>query len=163
MKKISVLIVLFVLLLSKNLKAQDTTVNVPIVGFDHVEELLKTKNNDTVYVVNFWATWCKPCIKELPFFTGLEEKYADKKIKVYLVSLDFTKKHDRVVSYLKERSIKTSSVLLSAPDANAWIDKVDKSWSGAIPATVIFNNNKREFYEKQFHEKDLYETVETFF
>jgi thiol-disulfide isomerase/thioredoxin len=143
-------------------KAQDST-NVPIVGFDHVEQLLQPKNNDTTYVVNFWATWCRPCVKELPYITNLETKYAGKKIKVFLVSLDFKKNYDKMLEFLQKRNISTSAVLLSAPDANAWIDKVDKSWSGAIPATVIFNNSKRSFYEKEFHEEDLYKTIETFF
>lgn len=142
--------------------AQDST-NTPIVGFEHIEKLLQAKNNDTVYVINFWATWCKPCVKELPYITNLEKKYADKKIKVYLVSLDFKKNYNKMLDFLKKRNITTPTVLLSDPDANAWIDKVDKRWSGAIPATVIFNNTKREFYEKEFHEDDLYKTIETFF
>lgn len=157
-----ILLSFFLLVLSSSIKAQDST-SAPVVGFDHVEKLLKPKNNDTVYVINFWATWCKPCVKELPYITNLEKKYADKKIKVFLVSLDFTRNHNRMLTFLKERNITTETVLLSAPDANAWIDKVNKNWSGAIPATVIFNNDKREFYEQEFHEKELYKTVETFF
>lgn len=145
-----------------HLKAQDSA-STPIVGFDYVEKLLKPKNNDTTYIINFWATWCRPCVKELPYITSLEKKYADKKIKVTLVSLDFKKNYGKMLAFLKKRNITTSTVLLNAPDANAWIDKVDKSWTGSIPATIIFNSTKREFYEKEFHEDELHKTIETFF
>jgi len=157
-------LVLFLLLniAFSTMKAQDST-NTPIVGFDYVEQLLQPKNDDTTYIINFWATWCRPCVKELPFITNLETKYADKKIKVFLVSLDFKKNYDKMLAFLKKRNITTSAVLLSAPDANALIDRVDKSWGGAIPATLIFNNTKRAFFEQEFHEQDLYKTVESFF
>ena len=68
-----------------------------------------------------------------------------------------------MLTFLQEREITTEAVLLYEPDANAWIDKVNKSWSGAIPATVIFNATKREFFENEFHEEELYNIVETFF
>ena len=42
-----------------------------------------------VYLIDFWATWCKPCIKELPAFEELNARYQDKGLKVVLVSLDF--------------------------------------------------------------------------
>lgn len=160
-KKIGQLLVLLIIS-APVLKAQDSTTT-PMVGFDYVEKLLQPKNNDTTYVINFWATWCKPCIKELPYITNLETKYADKKIKVYIISLDFSKNYAKMLQFLKDRNIKTEGALLNAPDANAWIDKVDKRWSGAIPATVIFNKNKREFYEQEFEEEELYKAVEAFF
>lgn len=145
-----------------NTKAQDSA-SAPVVSFEYVEKLLQPKNNDTTYVINFWATWCKPCVAELPYITDLEKKFADKKIKVYIVSLDFKKYHDKMLAFLKKKGITTSAVLLSDPDANAWINKVDERWSGSIPATVIFNNTKHSFYEKEFHEAELYKIVETFF
>lgn len=162
MKFKTILTAFFLLIMGNSAKAQDST-TVPIVDFSHVEKLLETKNNDTVYVVNFWATWCRPCINELPYITNLETKYADKKIKVFIVSLDFKKNYSKMLEFLQKRKITTAAVLLSAPNANAWIDKVSETWSGAIPATVIFNKTKREFYEKEFHEKELYTTIETFF
>lgn len=158
----TVLLSFFFIIVFGTIKAQDSA-SAPIVDFDYVEKLLQPKDNDTLYVVNFWATWCRPCINELPYITNLEKKYADKKIKVFLVSLDFKRSHNRMLTFLKERNITTETVLLHAPDANAWINKINETWSGAIPATVIFNKTKSEFYEKEFHEKELYKTIETFF
>lgn len=150
------------LLFGTAMQANDTT-KVPIVGFDYVQEVLQQKDNDTTYIINFWATWCKPCVKELPYFDSLQIKYAGKKIKVLLVSLDFKKYYEKLLlPYIAKHSITTPVVLLHAPDANAWIDKVNKSWSGAIPATIIFKNQRREFYEQEFHSEELYTLVESF-
>ncbi len=153
---------LFLLFGTNLIKANDTT-KVPIVGFDYVQQVLQQKDNDTTYIINFWATWCKPCVKELPYFDSLQTKYAGKKIKVLLVSLDFKKNYEKMLlPYVAKRNITTPVVLLHAPDANAWIDKVDKRWSGAIPVTIIFKNQRREFYEKEFHAQELYTLVESF-
>ncbi len=116
--------------------------------------------DDRVHVINFWATWCAPCIKELPYFDALTEKYGDK-IKVTLVSLDFPKRIDSaLVPFLAKNQLKSEVVLLDDGRANEWIDMVDPNWSGAIPATLVFMNGKKRFYEQEFHSfKELEEIV----
>lgn len=152
---------LAVLLHTNPLRAQNID-SVPIVGFEYVQQLMQQKN-DTTYVINFWATWCKPCIQELPHFTSLQAHYPDKKLKVILVSLDFKKNYQTaLLPYLKKNNIITPVVLLYEPDANSWIEKVDKNWSGAIPATLIFNKTKSSFFEQDFEETELHTTVESF-
>jgi len=128
---------------------------ITVVDYKGLEPYLN-KQNDTTYVVNFWATWCKPCIKELPDFEQLNENYKDKKVKVILVSLDFYKNYQTsLLPFIKNRGIKSEVILLHDPDSNSWIDKVDKSWSGAIPATLVYNRSSRSFYEQSFEYKQL--------
>ncbi len=130
---------------------------VEAVKFSFVDSLMKN-NSDTTYVINFWATWCKPCVHELPGFEAVTTKYADKKIKVILISLDFKSQlGSRLIPFVKEKGLKSQVVLLNEPDYNSWIDKVDKSWSGALPATLLINNSKHqhEFYEKEFTPEEL--------
>jgi len=128
---------------------------VPIYNFSELEPLLQ-KKNDTTYVVNFWATWCKPCIKELPYFEKVNKEYADKKVKVVLVSLDFPDILEKqVIPFIEKRGIQSQVVLLDDPDANGWIPKVSPEWSGAIPATIIYNSKNRKFYEKAFTQSEL--------
>lgn len=101
------------LLLGTTIQANDTT-KVPIVGFDYVQQALQQKDNDTTYIISFWATWCKPCIKELPYFDSLQTKYAGKKIKVLLVSLDFKKNYEKMLlPYVEKHNVKTQVVLLT--------------------------------------------------
>jgi len=128
---------------------------IPIYNFSQLEPLLN-KQNDTTYVVNFWATWCKPCVKELPYFEQITETYSEEKVKVILVSLDFPEQlKKRVLPFIKERKLKSHVVLLDDPDANGWIPKVDTTWSGAIPATIIYKDQQRKFVEGSMSYKDL--------
>jgi thiol-disulfide isomerase/thioredoxin len=130
-------------------------VKVDSYDFKSFEPFLK-KNSNTTYVINFWATWCLPCVKELPYFETLNEKYKNQNVKVILVSIDMPKKiESALIPFIQKRKIKSEVIHLDDPDANAWIEKVDKNWSGAIPATVIYNADKRMFYERSFTYSEL--------
>lgn len=128
----------------------DTEVGrIPVYSsFEGVEDLFKQKN-DTTYVINFWATWCKPCVKELPYFERVQEKYKDEKVQVILVSLDFKRQlKKKLKPFLEERKMKSKVVVLTDNKYNNWIDRVDTNWSGAIPVTVIYNAKGRRFIGK---------------
>jgi len=145
--------------------AQVRAPRVETVKFDWYTDLI-SRNTDTTLVINFWATWCVPCVAELPYFEQLGATYANRKLAVYLVSLDFVKKKEEVlVPFLEKRKIQSRVVLLNEPNYNAWIDRVDSSWSGALPATLIINNSQKlyHFLEKEvtFAELDslVYKTL----
>ena len=122
-------------------------------------DLLKVKS-DTTYVINFWATWCSPCVKEIEYFEDLHQELADKKARVILVSLDFPNKAERrQPPFLAEKGITAQVVLMTDMNYNDWIDRVDPSWSGAIPATIIFNRNKKIFLEQELTRKELFTHV----
>ena len=126
-----------------------------IVKYDAFEKVLQSTSNQ-IQVINFWATWCAPCVKELPMFEKLNsEKRPD--IKVTLVTLDFADKVDKVDLFLSRKQITSDVLLLDEVDYNSWIDKVEKSWTGAIPATLVINSKtgKRKFIEKELKEGDL--------
>lgn len=137
--------------------------DIPVYDFDSLEPLLYT-NTDKTYIVNFWAMWCAPCVKELPIIE--EYKKRNPNVEVLLVSLDFTEDiEDKLKPFLKKKGITSKVVLLDDPDANTWIDKVYPNWSGAIPFTIIFNNKNRSFYEREFKdikdlENEIFKTIE---
>lgn len=136
--------------------ANEANLRVPTYNFEELSEELLTKNNDTTYVVNFWATWCRPCIKELPVFEKLNADYSEKKVKVVLVSLDFPDKIEKqVIPFMDKNNIQSEVVLLDDPDSNSWIPKISKDWSGAIPVTIIYKGDSREFYERSFTFEEL--------
>lgn len=135
---------------------------IPIVDFNEIRPLLN-KNNDTTYVINFWATWCSPCVKEIPHFEEINKKYSNQRLKVLLISLDFPTQYEtRLIPFIKNRNILSEVILLDDPDSNSWINEVSTEWSGAIPATVIYNKSKRQFYEKVFTMEELEEEVKKF-
>lgn len=122
-----------------------------IAVYDNYAALEKAvlSDSNTTYVVNFWATWCAPCVKELPHFEQLNSE--NKKVKVVLVSLDFKNQYEaKLLPFLKKKAIKSEVVLLTDKDYNTWLPAVDKDWSGSIPATLIIKNGKKVFVEKMF-------------
>ncbi len=114
------------------------------------------KQNDSVYVINFWATWCAPCVKEFPEFERFAEENIKEKVKVLMVNLDFPDHYNtRLLPFIKQRNSKLNVIMLDDPDQNSWINKVDSSWSGSMPATLIYNKGKRVFFEKELNYEDL--------
>ncbi|HKK59896.1 MAG TPA: TlpA disulfide reductase family protein [Salinivirga sp.] len=119
------------------------------------------KQNDTVYVINFWATWCVPCVKELPEFEKSIKSYNQKPVKFYFLSLDFgDNAWKKANNYLDKRSFSFDSFLTTDDNANEWIPIVDESWSGAIPATVIYKGNKKTFHEGKITSAELNEYID---
>lgn len=114
-------------------------------------------NNDTVYIINFWATWCIPCRKELPEFEKASKQFANQKVKVLLVSLDFPNQQEALKLFIEKNQISSEVIILNAPDANNWINKVDENWSGSIPATLFYRKNIKKFYESELD----FKTIET--
>ena len=144
----------FILLLSAPSYSQAPEV----LDFEQLEEKW-SKSNDTLYVINYWATWCIPCIKELPDFIKLDQEMKTEKFKMILVSLDFPSQADsRVLPFIQKNNI-TSEVIILDDDANVWIDKVNKSWDGDIPATQFIQNNNKEFYNEQLSHERLLQIV----
>ena len=154
MKKQLFIALLFFMIFSR-IAAQD------IFKIDQQELLRLTgKSNDTTYVVNFWATWCSPCVKEIEYFEELHREMGTSGVQVLLVSLDFPNQlENRVVPFLKEKKITAPVRLMTDLQYNEWIDRVDPGWSGAIPATLIYNNGRRVFLEKELSREELFHNV----
>lgn len=126
----------------------NTSNYVPIYDFNSFEPFLK-KNNDTTYLINFWATWCTPCRIEMPHIEKIGEKYKNKKFKIILVSLDMPETvTSKLIPFIEQNRIQSQVFVLDDVNSNYWINKVDSNWSGNIPATIIYNRNKRVFYSK---------------
>jgi thiol-disulfide isomerase/thioredoxin len=124
--------------------------------------MARTSSSDTVYVINFWATWCPPCVAELPEFDALQEQFADRPVKILMVSMDF--KEDiafRVPAFLERRRLKPEVVWFSDTDANKFIPQIEPRWSGSIPATLILDNKnkRRTFLEQTITEKQVARAV----
>ncbi|MFD2717532.1 TlpA disulfide reductase family protein [Hymenobacter monticola] len=138
--------------------------NVAVVKFPELQKRL-ARPSDTTYVVNFWATWCAPCVKELPGFEQLRAANAGKKVKVLLISMDYASQLDKKVKpFVKQRGLKSEVLLLNESDPNSWMDKLDAKWSGALPFTLIVNNKtkQRATFEQELSQAELTAALQKF-
>lgn len=122
-------------------------------SFDAIETLF-TQQDDRTYVINFWATWCKPCLEEMPYFEQLAQE-ADPNTDVITVSLDFKKDIPTKLKAFVAGHPELPPVIALADDKyNTWIDRVDPEWGGAIPVTIIYRNDERIFHAEKFDSYD---------
>jgi len=130
-------------------------------SFKSLDQKIQQESQQHTVLVNFWATWCKPCIKELPYFEALSADMQKKNLKVLLVSLDMDK--TRAEKYAQKKQLQSEVLYLDEVDFNAWIGKISPDWSGAIPATLMVSPaGKRAFHEGSFTQDELFETVNLF-
>lgn len=136
-------------------KTENTTSKSEMVKYNNFETFEKevlnvAKKQPTL--INFWATWCVPCMEEMPIFLEMyrSEKYAN--LNFVFVNMDFEKDIEtKVKTYVSEEKILSNTVVLTAPKPNQWIDKVSEKWSGALPFTLITNKSKRATHNGKFH------------
>lgn len=157
------LVVFFFLIFFSSCHEGFSQSKIDVIKFEDLQKIMN-QPNDTTLIVHFWATWCKPCVEELPIFEKISQEYLQKKVKVLFISMDFPKDvATKVPSFLKSTNINSNVLLLDEPDYNSWIDVIDKDWSGTIPATLILNTNmrKRKFYEGPVKAMSFLEDLKT--
>lgn len=145
--------------ISQRAAAQD----IPFIKADQIGHW-KGADTDTVYVINFWATWCAPCVEELPLFDRLNAAYADKKVKVILVSTDFRRNVETGVKpFVREKNIRSEVVFMDERNPDTYINTVDSSWSGALPATLVWSKKRgvSRFLEKKLTYEELEAAVKS--
>ncbi len=134
---------------------------------DHIKlkdiQQVINRPSDKIQVINFWATWCAPCVKEIPMFEKLNQ--TNKDVEVTLVSMDYDldPNPEKVYRFMTRKNLQSKVVILAERNPNSWIDKIDKSWkSGTLPATLIINTKtgKRKFVQQELHEGDLEKMIE---
>ena len=129
------------------------------VGSVKITELEKIiAESKTPLIINFWATWCKPCIEELPYFEDEVTKYRKDSVELLLVSLDFKEAFPQAIStFAEKRKVKGQIFWLDETNADYFCPKIDPKWSGAIPATLFINNKTgyRNFVEAQISQEKL--------
>lgn len=148
---------LVTLLLSFGFISDQSNKELQLISFPEFEEMTNEKS-DKIRIFNFWATWCAPCVKEMPYFQKVKDE--DPKLDLIFISMDDGRKPERVTTFMERRNISSPVYLLNDVDYNKWIDKVDPSWSGAIPATLFVKpDGSRFFHEGEVTEEELKEMI----
>ena len=105
------------------------------------DQVAKLGGAGEVVVLNFWATWCAPCVEELPVFVKIQNRF--KHVKVIGVSMDEPDKEDKIHHFLKEHPVNYRVVLWTGKDFEKLVNSIDPEWPGPIPATFIYRDGKR--------------------
>lgn len=156
--KTAILVVLLLVALAP--KAQP----VAIVNTKWITDL-RTQSSDTLYIINFWATWCKPCVEELPAFDTIEQHFSHAKIKVILVSTDMKRAYpQQIAQFIQNHQVRSTVVWMSEPNADRWINATGTNWSGAIPTTWFIqgSTHRSEIYEGEFSADRLYHLIRNY-
>jgi thiol-disulfide isomerase/thioredoxin len=152
----------FVVLLVWGLSISCFGQKIDVINLNQLQSLTQAEN-DTVIVVNFWATWCAPCVKELPYFEALRSCSFAKPVKVLLISLDAPKNlKTKLVPFVKNKNLQWPVFLFNEPNPNHWINQINSDWSGAIPATQLISSRKSAFFEQSFTHDELINTITEF-
>ena len=111
---------------------------------------LFAQDNDTTYLINFWATWCKPCLEELPLLQQVQRENADRPLRTVLVSLDTEEGAiRRIPAYLERQGIELPTVVLT-DEGSGWKRALDEKWDGSLPTSLIYRGGLRYVYRRPF-------------
>lgn len=124
-----------------------------------IDELVSyIDSSDHPLVISFWATWCAPCVEEIPWLQAGVEKYKNEKVELLLVSLDFDKEYPKgLQDFLRKKDFNATFFWLDESNADHFCPKVDEKWSGGIPATLFLNKQTgyRKFFERQLTDRQV--------
>lgn len=151
--------ILFLLLTFTVTKAQQT--KVPSIKYEELEKRIQ-QEKDKLLVVNFWSTTCAPCVKELPDFMEVNNKYVDnQRFKMILVSLDRLVDMERVIKFIKNKNLTAEVILLDdIKRMNTWIPRFEKNWDGNIPVTIFYKNGEKiHFNDGEMSKENLENTI----
>lgn len=160
-KRLFILVISFVLIFPVYAQCQA----VEVIKYSDLKKLIEDPISD-ITLINFWATWCKPCVKEIPYFENIQNQYGAKGVRVVLVSFDFVEDlKSKVEPFVKKKGLQSEVMLLDETDYDYIISDINKEWSGAIPASLVINRATGEtnFYEKEFKEGELDLIIKTQF
>ncbi len=158
MKRLMLVLLIFLIFIHAG-----QTQEIKRISKSELENILKNPS-DKLHVINFWATWCGPCVTELPDFQKVVNESDKNKVDFLFVSLDFPSDADKkLVPFLKKNKYSFNVVLMTETDADSWIGKVDPNWQGSIPVTLFYNRARKihHFVTEPMHKAELEKTIQS--
>jgi len=110
----------------------------------------KLVKNDTkkLLLINVWATWCGPCVAELPEFVTMNRMYRRRPFQLVTISLDELDKDEATLKVLKEKHVSATNYRAAIKDRDRFADLLDKEWPGPVPYTMVIAPGGKVLYRK---------------
>lgn len=132
---------------------------VELIDSTQLLELVADSDSEVV-LVNMWATWCKPCVEEMPYLLKLRETYSPEDFELILVSTDLDIDMDRVKTFLASMEVDFKTYLKDEKD-DPFVTAMSSEWSGALPATFIYKSGElKDFWMGDVSYDDFVAAVE---
>ena len=112
-----------------------------------VKELAK---NDTqnLRLINVWATWCGPCVEELPELITINRMYRKRRFEMITISLDGVGNKDQALRFLKEKHVSATNYIFDSDDRDKLAEALDRKWPGPVPYTLLIAPGGKVIYRK---------------
>jgi peroxiredoxin len=114
------------------------------------EGVARLVQNDTkkLLVVNVWATWCGPCVAELPEFVTMNRMYRGRPFRLVTLSMDAPEKKEEALKVLRDKHVSCTNYLAEFKDRDKFADRLDKKWEGPLPYTLVIAPGGKVLYRK---------------
>lgn len=147
-----VLLVFFLVLFTSTVFCQ----KVKKMAITDVEAYIKNSNHPIL--LNFWTTWCAPCVEEIPYFMETVKKYSAEGTELVLVSLDFPSGYPKQINdFIRRKNFSATFFWLNETNAGYFCPKIDARWNGTIPVTLLVNNKTgyRKFFNRPMTDRQI--------
>jgi peroxiredoxin len=124
-------------------------VNLEPVDIEAVKKLIGNSESGKLRLVNIWATWCAPCVQELPEFVKIDRMYRERDFEFLTISLDDPAKKDKALERLKKLEASNKNYIFTGTNKYPFIEAIDPKWQGALPYTLLIEPGGRIIYGKQ--------------
>lgn len=146
MKKLIIYLLLIIVFVGCGEKEKPQTtlrsadINIEIINLEQLQNIISERNNKPLFI-NFWATWCPPCVEEFPDIVKLSEEKGNE-VEFIAVSLDSESDlQNKVKSFVQKNNVNFKVLLLKESDVYPLMDWINDEWRGAIPVTFIYDKN----------------------
>lgn len=124
-------------------------VEIETIDMEALKKLVSNKESGKLRLVNIWATWCGPCVQELPEFVKIDRMYRERDFEFVTISLDEITKKDKVLERLKKLEAANKNYIYAGKNKYDFMEAIDPKWQGALPYTILIEPGGKILYGKQ--------------